>query len=139
MPFPLIRVKVSRCAALLLLALVWGPNATACASEKNEKMDFLFAAGERIIRESCRSDSTYSQCVGQSGIKCEKTMRLGLDQCVKQFVDIVPDLDVDPKSFGNDDQTPYHTLGEKMGRCLAERHLGSLGIEEAADDCLNTK
>lgn len=139
MQFPIISVSLSRCVTLFLV-VTWGPIAMANASENEEKTEFLYTAGEKIIREICRSDNMYSQCVGQTEIECEKSMRLSLDECVTQLIDLVPDLDVDPKSFGNDNQTPYHILGEKMGLCLTDRHVSSLGLEkEAINDCWDTQ
>lgn len=131
-------VNASCIAVFLNLTVISEPNAAAYASENAEDVDFLFAVGNRIIEESCRSDSPYSQCLGQSGIKCEKGMRLGLEQCVVQLIDDVPNLDVDPKSLGTDNQTPFHKLGENMGLCLVEQHLDSTGIDkEKANECLN--
>lgn len=136
---PLImHIRAARIAALLFLPVILGTNITACASESKEETEFVFGLGERIIEESCRSDNIYSQCVGQSGTSCENSMRLGLDQCAKQFIDFVPDLDVDPKSLGSGSDTPYHKLGEKLGRCLIERHLDSIGIDkEMANNCFD--
>ena len=126
--------------SVLILTALWGQYATARASEKINETDFLFALGERIISESCQRDSIYSQCIGQSGTKCENGMLSGLDKCVKQLTGTVPDLDVDPRLLGDDKSNPYYTLGQDMGLCLTDGHLDSIDKDrESVYDCLYIK
>jgi len=136
----IVGVGRSRITAIIFLTVLSGAEAPACASENEEKAEFLIGVGERIIEESCRSDNIYSQCIGQSGTECERAMRLGFSQCVEKFIDSVPDLSIDPKSLGDNNQTPYHKLGEDFGQCLAEEHLKSLAKDkDRAYECLDFK
>jgi len=112
--------------ALVVLAAIPHASERTYASESDERLEFLSAAGERIIEESCRPENIYSQCVGQSGDKCEQDMRSGLDHCIEQYINSVPDLNKDPKEL----EAQFHTLGENLGLCLAELHFELIGIDK---------